>query len=92
MSRDKASPNWWTGRLRGTAVRLNQNRSVNVLARIGLAVKGLVYLTIGGIALNIAVGSGGRAGGRVSSARSAPSPPPEAESPCSGSPPRAWPD
>lgn len=61
MSRDKTSPSWRTNRLLGVAVRLNQNRSVHVLARIGLAMKGLVYLTIGGIALSIALGSGGQA-------------------------------
>lgn len=61
MSRDEASPSWRTSRLRGAAVRLNQNRSVHILARIGLAMKGVVYLTIGGIALSIALGSGGKA-------------------------------
>lgn len=61
MSSEETSADWWSSRLRSTAVQLNQSRGVHVLARIGLAVKGLVYLTIGGIALSITLGSGAHA-------------------------------
>ncbi len=48
-------------RFRATARRVNQLTTIRVVARIGLAMKGLVFLVIAGIAVSIVVGAGGRA-------------------------------
>jgi hypothetical protein len=50
-----------TSSARSAASRLENNRALQLAARTGFAVNGLLHLLIGGIALSVAFGSGGKA-------------------------------
>ena len=59
---------------RSAATRLQNNHALQLMARVGHAVNGLLHILIGGIALGVAFGSGGQAdqGGALTQLASSP--------------------